>query len=659
MATTSLKDSGIHIVVYDERDKFLPLIRKAIVEPMISFNHLASCMTYIDEITRANEATVIITTSTDDRVLKTFQSSNLIEAVYISSTTNKPIDKSLTKVIGVYSRVNDMLPSLFETLDSIEFELNGNSILFHNNDDGSDNLDFYFYQLWFTHNLTQKLTKADLTEQANLFYHPNKQMKAVIHEFNASYDKSDALRWIDKYNHPFPYYMLISNALRTHDQHVLGLVRFFISDMTRHFKLLSSLHITTQAYYGTKLPISIVDRLEHQTAREIIAFQCFLPATKSRANALAAAVKPTRRRKMVSVLFKIDAGNAYGVHMSDITLLDMATPFHVINVSRCAGFNNGQQIVTIVQLVALDQVYKGQLYEGFIQKQKKAGRTIEDFLLETVPLLKANESAGKSRGSQKSSYMQNISENEARADEYISRGEWNQAIEAMSQIEDPSVRVLNKAGCILREYLNNLPAALDCHERALRQATNQEQADTLVYLGTVYNDMRQFDEGMKCYSQALHIYENQNPQDPAAIARCLVGLGNSHWACKQLDEALDCAQRALALREKEVKPRNDFDIAGCLGNMGNILHDKGDMKQALACAKRAVDLLNQCGKGDPRLAAALNNLGAMYQVCGDYPKARENFQRALDALPIENHPYRISTLNNIARLNAIEKNQQS
>jgi tetratricopeptide (TPR) repeat protein len=170
--------------------------------------------------------------------------------------------------------------------------------------------------------------------------------------------------------------------------------------------------------------------------------------------------------------------------------------------------------------------------------------------------------------------------------------------------------------------------------------------------------MKQYDEAFRCYHEALQWYEKEKPRDPAMIARCLVGLGNTHWANGQLDDALDCAERALAIREREVKPRNDFDVAACLGNMGNILHDQGDIERALACAKRAVDILSTCGKGDPRLGAALNNLGAMYQACGDYGKSREYFERALKSLPNENHPHHRSTLNNIARLNDIENAQK-
>ncbi|CAF1140987.1 unnamed protein product [Adineta steineri] len=669
MATAATKGSGIHVVVFDERDKILPLIRKAIIESITSFNYLPACMSYIDEMTMDNETTIVVTTSIDDRVIKTFEASNSIEAVFILSTTRKEIDKSFTKVVGVYPRMDNLLPVLFETLDIVELQLNANSILFHRNLDGSDNIDFYFYNLWFSHEINQKLTKKDLVEQANIFYRSKKQMQTAIHEFDTSYNKLDILNWIHRSDRAFPYHILITNALRTHDQHILGLTRFFILDVTRQLKPLSTIQMCSQGYYGTKLPLSIVDRFEQQTSRDIISFQCFLPVTKTRANALAVAVRPTRRRKMISVLFKIDAINALGVHMGDIILLDMATAFYIIGVSRYAGFGSARELVTIIQLVAVDSGSKQQLYEEFIEKKQSEGRSIDEFLIDTIPLLKSDDMYKRQNKNKLDTpkdvpelkdipESKDICEDEIAGDEFIAHGEWDQAINAFSRIEDPNVRVLNKAGCLLREHLQNLPGALECHEQALRKATNREKADTLMHLGTVNNDMRQHNEALKCYSQALQWYENEKPKDPATIARCLVGLGNAHWACRQLNEALDCAQRALNIREQEVKPRNDFEIAGCLGNMGNILHDQGDMEHALSCAQRAADILSQCGKNDPRVAAAYNNLGAMYLVCGDYSKAREYFQRALDSLPIENHPYRISTLNNIARLNAIEKGQK-
>jgi tetratricopeptide (TPR) repeat protein len=170
--------------------------------------------------------------------------------------------------------------------------------------------------------------------------------------------------------------------------------------------------------------------------------------------------------------------------------------------------------------------------------------------------------------------------------------------------------------------------------------------------------MKQYDDAFKVYSQALEWLENEKKRDFSLIARCLVGLGNTQWARQQLDDALRFAERALAIREKEIKPKNEFDIAACLGNIGNILHSKGDIERALTYATRAVDILSTCAKGDPRLSAALNNLGAMHQTNGDPVKAREYFERALESLPNENHSNRKSTMANIDRLDMAEKSKK-
>ena len=248
-----------------------------------------------------------------------------------------------------------------------------------------------------------------------------------------------------------------------------------------------------------------------------------------------------------------------------------------------------------------------------------------------------------------------FSKDEAEGDELLSRGNWAQAADAFDRIKEPNVRVLNKHGCVLRERLQDLEGALECHQEALNKATDRGRAETYIYLGIVRHDMGQHAEALQCYSEGLKWFEEEKHRDPAMIARCLVGTSNVHWTRREFDDALDCAERALVLREQEVKPRNEFDIASCVGNIGNILHDQGDLDRALVYAKRAVEILSQCAQGDRRLAAALNNLGAMHQARGDYAFARENYEQALRTFPDQNHPYRQSTLNNIARLDAVEK----
>jgi hypothetical protein len=382
------KGSGMRVVVFDERDKILPLMRKAMFESVASFNHLPTCMSFVEENTLHNEAAVIVTSSIEDHVLETFEASEPIKTVFILSTRRRDVDKLPSKVVGIYPEIDDLLLALFETLDIIESELNANSFVFHRKENGSDNIDFYFYNLWLSYERNQKLTRKDLVEQASIYFHSQKQILFGIHHFDNTYNPWKVLPWLNRHNHPFPYHLLVSNALRTHDQQILALARFFILDLTKQMKLLSITHICNQTYYGTKLPIATVDRLEHHTGNDIIAFQCFLPVTKSRPNALAVATRRTRRRQVASVLFKIDPSNAFGVHMGDIILIDMSTPFHITSVSRFGDLGSTRQLVTIVQLVAVDRDYKHQLHRQFILRQKKQGKTIEDFMLQTIPLLK-------------------------------------------------------------------------------------------------------------------------------------------------------------------------------------------------------------------------------------------------------------------------------
>lgn len=241
------------------------------------------------------------------------------------------------------------------------------------------------------------------------------------------------------------------------------------------------------------------------------------------------------------------------------------------------------------------------------------------------------------------------------ADELIVHREWARAAQVLSRISNPSVRVLNKLGCLLRDNLHDLPRALNCYELALAGGNDRERAETLTHLGKVHHCLKQYETARDFYTTALAWYENDDEKDPVMVARCLVGLGSAHRALGQPDDALGYAERALAIREHDIKPRNDFDVAACLGNLGNILHDQNDTQRGLWYAERAVALLTACGQGDPRLAAALNNLGAMHQSNGDKVKAREYFERALECLPSEDHPHGESTLDNLAQLETAEK----
>ena len=380
--------SGVRVVVYDDQDKIQSVIRQAMIESIHSFDHFSACASFIQQNAEDERANIIITTTTDEELLYTMESLDPVEAILIFSPKERDIDSLPSKVIGIYSQIEDLLRALFETIDTIELQLDAYSLLFHRLEDGYDNPDFYFYYLWQNYNPNQIVAKRVMVDQARLFFRSQNQIKPFLHDFNLAYKPTEVLQWLEKYSHPFPYHLLAANALRTHDQHILSLVRFFILDLTKQMKPLPISPSYNQVFFGTKLPIAIVDRLEQQMFKDIIAFQCFLPVTRSRTQALMAATRSTRRRKIANVLFKIDANSALCVNLKDLILINMATPFQVTKVARNTGSGGVQQLVTIVNLVALDKDAQNTLLSHFVQKQKRDGKTVFDFLQRSIPLVR-------------------------------------------------------------------------------------------------------------------------------------------------------------------------------------------------------------------------------------------------------------------------------
>ncbi|CAF3296568.1 unnamed protein product [Rotaria sp. Silwood2] len=374
------KCSGIRLVAFDKQQKLTTPIRNATIELIELFEELSSCISFIEQQTKENKVIILITTTLEENILQTFESLTIIEAILISSTTITDVDTLPSKVIGVYSETESLLRSLSEILDIVEQRINANSIIFNHHIDGTDNLAFYFYYLWKNHSEDQKSTKKSLVDQARLIFQSNNQIKACIQQFETSYKPNEVFTWLDKQHHSFPYHILISNALRSHNQELLLLSRFFLDDLTKKMKPLTTGSNYKQVYFGTKLSINFIDQLEQRIKTDIIAFQCFLPATSSRANALIEATRPSRRQKMNNVLFKINMTNTLCASLGETIFIDMSTPFQISCVTRSTATASSQQLLTVIKLMALNKDDIDQLFEQFIQRQKQLGKTINDLL---------------------------------------------------------------------------------------------------------------------------------------------------------------------------------------------------------------------------------------------------------------------------------------
>lgn len=370
----SNNSSGTCLISFDEQQKLPNAIRNLINE---AFEQFSSCISFIEQQNKEEKAFILITTTIDEKVLQALESLTSIEGICIFYPSEKDVESFPSKVIGIYSQPESLLRSLSQLLDTIEIQLIIKSFLSSQEKDGKENLHFYFFHLWKQlHGKDASSTKKSFADYSRLSFQSHHQIRVSINDFETSYKSADVLSWLNQHRHPFPYHLLLFNTMRRHNQEILAQAQFFLHDMNKQMKPAPS----GQVYLGTKLPLSLIEELERQTKTDVIAFQCYLPVTRSRAEALLEGTRPNRRQKMTNVLFKIELNHALCATHGETVYIDVGTPFHVSCVTRSAGAGSGQQLLTIVKLIALNQHDQEELFGQFLQRQQKLGRTIEYLL---------------------------------------------------------------------------------------------------------------------------------------------------------------------------------------------------------------------------------------------------------------------------------------
>jgi CHAT domain-containing protein/Tfp pilus assembly protein PilF len=135
--------------------------------------------------------------------------------------------------------------------------------------------------------------------------------------------------------------------------------------------------------------------------------------------------------------------------------------------------------------------------------------------------------------------------------------------------------------------------------------------------------------------------------------RKLINDANRLWRAGNNQEALPLAERALAIREKELGAEN-YDVSQALLVVANIDNDLGDYQKAETFYQRALDVRERVlGKDHFSVSLVLNNFGDLYKMMGDYTKAEMLFNRALEIREKNlepNHLLIASVLNNLGNL---------
>jgi tetratricopeptide (TPR) repeat protein len=157
-------------------------------------------------------------------------------------------------------------------------------------------------------------------------------------------------------------------------------------------------------------------------------------------------------------------------------------------------------------------------------------------------------------------------------------------------------------------YLNDMLTVEESALAAVRRAgiTAAAEGSALGNLGSVYLELRRFEEAIACYEDALPIFWEVG--DRRAEGVTLDGLGNAYGGLRRFDEAAGCYQHALAIfRETSDRHREGVTLT----NLGIAYGGLRRFEEEVSCCRAALAIHRETG--DLRdLGLPLRNLGLAY-----------------------------------------------
>ncbi len=136
-------------------------------------------------------------------------------------------------------------------------------------------------------------------------------------------------------------------------------------------------------------------------------------------------------------------------------------------------------------------------------------------------------------------------------------------------------------------------------------------------------------------------------------SRLLMAQATRLWRSYKYTEALPLAEKAVAIRERELGPENP-EVGFAVFTLANIYSDLPDLKKAEANYLRAIEIRAKAlGADHFSLAGIYNNFGFVYKEQGQYAKAEALYQKALDIRERVLEPDHLliaSAMNNLANV---------
>ena len=189
--------------------------------------------------------------------------------------------------------------------------------------------------------------------------------------------------------------------------------------------------------------------------------------------------------------------------------------------------------------------------------------------------------------------------------------------------------------------------AVELYGQALAEAgAGRQEALTANNLAALYDELGRSQDALRLYRRSLEVWQRTLPPTAPEISTALNNLGTHFAREHRYRDAAFYYRRALAI---EPHPST-------LNNLAEMYRAEGRYTEAEKILRQLTKALPAT---DPTLGAAYNNLGELCRRKGRTAEAANFYLSALevwDRVLGPNHPYRATTLQNLAKVTAVDEN---
>jgi tetratricopeptide (TPR) repeat protein len=193
-------------------------------------------------------------------------------------------------------------------------------------------------------------------------------------------------------------------------------------------------------------------------------------------------------------------------------------------------------------------------------------------------------------------------------------------LERLSTLHEKGALSDEEVAAAKQRVLSDGPEEDSDKERELALA----KAEQLMELGKIELVQGKYDEALRCFTGALHIFQNhRNRTGEESVIR---DLGNVYRTQGQYERAIEFFTQALEIA-REIGNKRGEGIH--LGSLGNVYQAQGQYERAIEIYTQALDIAREIG--DKRSEGVhLGHLGNVYRIQGQYERAIEFYTQALE-----------------------------